>query len=615
MLILALATGLLGFVGIVGASAQYTGSRARAEMPIVQEMTGPPTIPVTPSPLTATPILIPTGSLLFPASTTTSELIPYVQAPSGFVSKPYVILSAFSYYPHQITMRGLLNSQEFFCPASPCILSLESSSSLVFRATDESGNSGSEVFATVNVVQKLEGYLVTINQVSQYTSFKDSCSLAWGIQDESGATWDNFYQSPYEFSTKKTLHRLVTKLILNGIVDANSCPAGGLSIGLDWPTACGIERSTQKMIEWQNQYDPAIWFASREIGIPPKVLKSLIEIESQYWPENGRFYVDEYGLGQINQLGVDILLRNDIDFYRQVCTGVFSDCSVPYLSLSPPQQALIRGAAVRLADVSCDTCPYGIDLNKAQDSVSLIARLLRANCQQVKVVLRSASVKFADPDADAATATAAVATALAENSNYSTSTYEDLWRFAFASYHSGISCFQEAVNATKKEGQTPTWENVSKHFKCKGGVTYADGFMNILKSFDTYLYQPGPEQLANVAQASSPTRVPIATPTMYTSSATLIVQVYLDRNGNGSPDSDEGIDAMTIQVSAGGSEPIVQRTANGIAIFDMSRFQPGVGVSVILPGLYRSETLVLPEQGEVTITFKFEVPPLPTNLP
>jgi len=76
--------------------------------------------------------------------------------------------------------------------------------------------------------------------------------------------------------------------------------------------------------------------------------------------------------------------------------------------------------------------------------------LLEANCQQVHVILEIAARANADVDADAATATAAVATATAAGVNNAQTTYEDLWRFTFVAYHSGLSCLQTAVNATEK---------------------------------------------------------------------------------------------------------------------------------------------------------------------
>jgi hypothetical protein len=63
------------------------------------------------------------------------------------------------------------------------------------------------------------------------------------------------------------------------------------------------------------------------------------------------------------------------------------------------------------------------------------------------------------------------------------------------------------------------------------------------------------------------------------------------------------------------NEQISQRTQNGIAIFDMSGYTPGIGVNVSLPGLYRNENFGLPEDGDVLVTFMFEQPSLPTMIP
>jgi hypothetical protein len=89
----------------------------------------------------------------------------------------------------------------------------------------------------------------------------------------------------------------------------------------------------------------------------------------------------------------------------------------------------------------------------------------------------------------------------------------------------------------------------------------------------------------------------------------------MDRNNNGSPEDGEWIDAMTVLLTTSANEQITQRTQNGIAIFDMTGYPPGIDINVSLPGLYRSENFVLPEQGEVSVTFVFEQPALPTLLP
>ena len=614
--ILALGIALPGLIGILVVQAKaVVGEAGRAKS----------ALQATPSTATAAPPQA-TSTLLFqtatgaPALPTSAGQLPsglyaFVEAPKGPVPEPYVIVTGFSALPGtvSITIRGFVNSDEFICTQSPCAVKLQTSSRLVFAAYSETGQSSETVIASVSVTLETDGYLVTVDTVSQFSLFSNACSIAWGMSDEANVPWDDFVQFPYQLHTRKTLHTLVTQLILNGIVDARDCPAGGLSVGLDWPTACGLERANSKMIEWQNQFDDHIWLASRNQGIPPKILKTVLEVESQFWPGNARFYLDEFGLGQLNQLGVDVLLRRDPSLFRSVCQGVLSDCNRSYLSLNPQEQAMIRGAVVRqYADASCADCPYGFDLNKAKESVSLFARLLVANCQQVETILNLVIVP--DRDADAATATAAVATIAAGGNTESTS-YDDLWRFTFLSYHSGLNCFQQALTATKKAKQPVNWENIAARLKCKGGELYVNGVMNNLASFDFYLLDVTDQNVVIAGATIVPTRTPVPTPTVFVSNATVKVQVYMDRNGNNAPDDGEWIDAMTVLLETSTNQQLTQRTRNGIAIFDMSGFPPGISVNASLPGLYRSQRFDLPATGEVTVTFKFEQPPLPTNIP
>ena len=530
------------------------------------------------------------------------------------MSSPYVILTSFASIARteSVYITGYLNSKEFICTEAQCAITLDQSSRLVFRAITSSGVSSDEVIASVSVFSDSQGYLVNIDSVNQFTSFTDSCSAVWGVRDEDNARWDSFVQFPYELNTKKTLHTLARNLILNGVVDTTDCEYGGLSLGLDWPTGCGLEKATSAMISWQNQFDDYIWLASRDQGIPPKILKSLIELESQFWPGNSRFYVDEIGLGQINQLGVDVLLRSDPSVYQKVCSTVLSDCLIPYASLSPTQQGLIRGALVQSVNADCPSCLYGLDLEKAKDSISVISSLLHANCQQVDNIL---SIPYKpDADVDAATATAAVAT-VAAGGKPPGAVYEDYWRFTFLAYHSGISCFQAAVNETHKAGLPVTWENLQDYISCKGGGDYVNGLFDNLISFDSYLYQPGDANQVLAAPTIIPTRTAVPTPTVYISTASVKVEVYVDRNGNGTVDPGEGVDGMSVSLTTDTNEQLDARTVNGIAVFDMTGYRPNMRITVSLPGLYRSENFALPEQGEVNVTFKFDQPTLPTIIP
>ena len=248
----------------------------------------------------------------------------------------------------------------------------------------------------------------------------------------------------------------------------------------------------------------------------------------------------------------------------------------------------------------------------AKDSISLIARLLRANCQQVDDILGMPYKP--DPDADAATATAAVATIAAGGSGPGAD-YEDYWRFTFLAYHSGISCFQNSVNNTRKAGLEVNWENLETQLDCKGGDDYVNGVFDNLFAFDNYLYQAVDTDRVLAEPTIVATRTPVPTPTVYISSATVKVQAYVDRNGNNQPDEFEWIDGMSVLLETSNNDAITKRTENGVVVFDMSGYRPKLDITVSLPGLYRSEHFILPETGEKVITFKFDQPTLPTILP
>jgi len=590
LIVLVLGIGLPGLVGIFVVQAQNADREPGFNSVFQSGSTPSPTFTTTPPP-SLTPAGLPLNATVSPFGSSPVDIFAFIQAPNGYVERPYVILNAFASVARSesATIRGFLDSTEFICADSPCAVYLDKGSArIIFRAYTNTGESSEEVISSVSVTNDAQGYLVTIDSVSQFESFVDTCSLVWGVRDEENASWDSFVQFPYQINTKKTLHTLARNLILNGIVDTSNCPTGGLSVGLDWPTTCGLETSASTMIEWQNQYDDYIWLAGKEQGIPPKILKTLIEVESQFWPGNSRFYLDEIGLGQINQLGVDVLLRKDPSLYQDVCSTVLSDCALPYVSLDPTQQALIRGAVVKSADATCPTCANGLNLDVAKDSISLIARLLKANCEQVGEVLGD---KISDAN------------------------YEDLWRFTLASYHSGVSCFIDAVDNLKNANKDITWDNLENELNCGGnGADYVNGVMDNLFAFDFYLYQATDGDRALAESTVVATRTPVPTPTMYVSSATVKVQAYTDINGNGMPDESEWIDGMSVELQVS-SDTITKRTENGVALFDMSGYRPGLDVTIQLPGLYRTEHVVLPETGEVVVTFKFDQPTLPTKLP
>jgi hypothetical protein len=569
-----------------------------AETPSVSEVpsngTEVLTIEQTPTPLAAA-VSSPTVTVVIPPATLLppSELYVFIQAPDGPVAVPFVTLVAFQSIPDvSIEIRGTLDARGFVCQGSPCSVPVPTSSVIIFRAVSSTGATSDEISATVRVELRTDGYYVFLDTVSQFASFSDSCLRFWRFEDDTDPAWAEFAQFPYQLNTDKTLHYLVTQLIIHGVVDVNGCPAGGLSTGLDWPTGCGLERARDAMIEWQNQYDEYIWLASKEYGIPPKILKTLIEVESQFWPGNERFYVDEIGLGQLNQLGVDVLLRRNPTLYQQVCSVVLDDCAMPYALMSPQNQAMIRGAFVNSFSSLCPTCQYGLDLNKAKQSIPFIAQVLHANCETVKVV--TDSIRRSDYIEDME------------------DPYEDFWRFTLLSYHSGISCFEQAIKNTP--GELPLdWENVAENIECASGEGYVDGVWGNLLSFDQYLYSPTGQEVGRVEPVFAATPTPF--PTVVPSSAQVVVQVFLDRNQNGIADAGEGLDNITVLLQSVAGTEVSGMTEDGQVTLPLADFPIGSEVTVSLPGYFRSQRIIVPAQGPVPVIFIFSQPTLPTVIP
>ena len=527
----------------------------------------------TPSPLT-TPI-----GIISP------KLEAFIRVPSGVVPKPYVILSGYQSFPGasgSVTLSGFVQEKSFYCPASPCALEFPETAQISFRAMNNNGDSSSEVQANILVTKMTDGYSVSIITLGKFVIFSDSCANIWQNAELSPPTWARFPQDPADLNTEKSLYYLAGRLLTTGVVNANDCPGGGWANNS--PNACGLTKVKDQMTSWQNQYDLNIWLAGRDQHIPPVILKTLLEIESQFWPTSQRLFLDELGLGQINQLGIDVLLRTNPALYFEVCTSALFRCDQPYESLSGIDRALIRGTLVQSLDAACPTCLYGVNVNKASQSIPLIAKVLYANCVQADAILKLHGV---------------------------TANYEDSWKFTLVSYHSGFGCLQSAVEKSSAEAGTQIdWKTVAANLECQGAVDYIDKFWASLQTFNNYLKKQ--EVLANI-QLQNP--IPASNPTIIFSNARILVKIFVDKNGDGIQQPDETLDNVQVKLDLENGVSLTQVSMNGIAIFDLSRISVGVKGKISLPGLYRSASIQVPDKGEIPIIFIFTKPILPTQIP
>ncbi len=515
------------------------------------------------------------------------DMVVYVTAPQGPLLQPYVILTAYEPVSEFKILRiqGQVGSNGFVCDGSRCEVPVMQDTRVIFWAYSSLGDQSARVQADVRVVKRDEGYFVTITGVSHFAVYEDNCAQLWGVSDLNLPTWSEFPPTPEELHTQKTLHFLASKLITTGLVNTRDCPGNGfLSNGA--PNACGLEKAQQAMVDWQNQFDPTIWAAGRDVGVPPVLLKSLIELESQFWPANARFFLLEFGLGQLNQLGADVALRWDQNLYLRVCSELLIDCTKPYASLPSYIQAMVRGALMRIISADCATCPNGLNLASAEQSITIVAQTMRANCQQTGYIVDQ----------------------LGASANY-----EDLWRFTMASYHSGYSCLRDAIAEARANGEATDWEHVAPYL-CPGAQTYVDDLWRELNSFQQYVVTPVQPAAPTLIPTFLPT--PTQAPTISTlSTAQIRIVVYIDNNNNNIPDIGELINGVNAQIVYENGRTETKTVTNGEVVFDATGVPIGSAFTVNIPSLYRTYTSTVPASGESLVTFRLPPPVLPPVLP
>ena len=117
------------------------------------------------------------------------------------------------------------------------------------------------------------------------------------------------------------------------------------------------------------------------------------------------------------------------------------ECKKGYLGLEEKQQEYVRLALVNAVNANCENCPLGIDIERANFSISVFAQTLLANCGQAGQLVENFTGGAAGDSA----------------------TYEDLWKFTLVNYNAGPGCLGDALDATQIAKQAFTWENISTH--------------------------------------------------------------------------------------------------------------------------------------------------------
>lgn len=522
------------------------------------------------------------------------EIIINLTVPPGQSAPYYAIIAAYEpvFGQHITSITGVLNGIPFTCPAERCQVPIGADSAMEFWATSSLGDESKHMQAVLVVAYKENQTTLELASLVPATLFRDACGIAWGLPQTNLPAWSSLPASPDELNTMRSYQYLAGKLLAAGVVNASDCPGGGLMTN-GGSNTCGLNATTQAVIDWQNHYDAAIWEAGRSLGVPPRLLKTVIGQESQFWPGNARHIYSEYGLAQLSQSGADVALRWDNDLFFSICSELVYDCSKIYGRLSAWMQATMRGGLVRAVNAECPTCPHGIDEGRAYESIPMIARTLRSNCLQVKYLMRG----YTD-----------------------NTSYEDLWRFTLVSYHSGYQCLKDALDGVDINQQPDDWRHVSAYLGCPGSILYVEEVWKALQEFNAYRYKPAEGERPAAAAVfeitpTPPRPAPTSTPTPIPSFSHIRVLVYVDQNQNQYPDAGEYVDGIRVTVTFPDGQVYNATTTNGEAIIELTGQAVGSEVIVALPEVFRSQKVRVILDGELPVIFRLEQPVAPPALP
>lgn len=207
---------------------------------------------------------------------------------------------------------------------------------------------------------------------------------------------------PEQLITDHYYYYLAGQIIVNGVANARNCWNGGISgDNPQYSTNCGVLSVFDDVCLYQNAYNEEITQASEETGIPNRLIKRIIAIESQFYP-NAYGIVGERGLYQFTRDGADTLFRWNGPFYLETCGEYWDYCnSVGYDAIDQWQREVLINHV--LAD---------------PNNIYYLGSALKANAYQVNRLLDN--ISRIDTPGD-------------------TLTYEDLWKITVLNYHGGAT--------------------------------------------------------------------------------------------------------------------------------------------------------------------------------
>jgi hypothetical protein len=257
--------------------------------------------------------------------------------------------------------------------------------------------------------------------------------------------WIYVPETASELHSEENYFFLAGQLITNNVVDASTCPSGGLALN-GYANACGMSVAQPTVVQVQNILDQAILDAWKNVGVPPVLLKQMIRQESQFWPST--YTQTHFGYGHITNIGLRNALEWNFDLRNKVCpAGSSLTCAFDYSIAKEILATLVA---------TCPTCQYGVDMSRATRSVDILAEVVLGHCYQTTQLIYNATGWYSSNAVD----------------------YPTLWKLTLMDYNAGPQCVFDAVAKTFKSVQGPmTWADISARVSgdlCIRGKTYAN---------------------------------------------------------------------------------------------------------------------------------------------
>jgi len=402
-----------------------------------------------------------------------------------------------------INIQGYLGAEPFNCQGSVCTVPLPATgvngTQAVFWAESSFGDASETYTAQVRVIpwgdftapdvqteDQPQWYVDILS--SQYMGENQStCSQIWSAFPPVGGPplWLSSPNHPDALISTQPYYHLAGTLIDEGLVDISRCSDGGLE-SFGYASQCGLEAARPLINEWQNQFNAEIIQVSQDTGVPSQLMKNIFSRESQFWPGLAPNQL-EAGLGHLSDQGADTVLLWNPSFFSQFCPLILdsSRCQSGFGNLDIAEQEMLRGALVQKVNAACPECPQGIDLRQANFSISIFARSLLANCEQVGQIIYNRTLLSAG-----------------EVSNY-----EDLWRFTLINYNAGPGCLNSAIKLAVDNNYPLTWDSVIQFLEpggCQACIGYVDDIAR-MPGLSAATPTPTPQEIA-------PTQIPTNPP-------------------------------------------------------------------------------------------------------